>query len=100
MNFTLSLPVHGIPLWFLILSLFLPRICILVAWVEHSMTQFIPPVVGLIPVIVAVLIPRVLILYWIYLDQGLGIWFLIHLLALLLVWGGSNTYLSLRWRRV
>ncbi len=69
MNLNLNFPVHAIPLWFLVLSLFLPRICILIAWVQHSMVRFIPPVVGLIPVIVALLIPRILILYWIYLDQ-------------------------------
>ncbi len=95
----LTLPVHTIPLWFLVLSLFLPRICMVVAWLQHSIPQYIPPVVGLIPVIVALLIPRVLILYWIYQDQGLGIWFLIHLVALLIVWGGSGGYHSQRWQR-
>ncbi len=99
MNLNLNFPVHAIPLWFLVLSLFLPRICILIAWVQHSMVRFIPPVVGLIPVIVALLIPRILILYWIYLDQGLGIWFLIHLVAILLVWGGSGGYHTRRRRR-
>jgi hypothetical protein len=90
MNFSLSFPVHNIPLWFLVLSLFLPRICMAVAWLQHSMTQFIPTTVGIIPVIVALLIPRVLILFWIYQDQGLTIWFLLHLLALLIAWGGSS----------
>lgn len=99
MNFSLSLPIHTIPLWFLILSLFLPRICILIAWLQHSMVRFIPPVVGLIPAIVALLIPRILILYWIYLDQGIGIWFLIHLVAALMVWGGSGGYHTRRRRR-
>jgi hypothetical protein len=90
MNLSLNLPVHNIPLWFLVLSLFLPRICMALAWLQHSMTQFIPPVLSLIPVIVAMLIPRVIILFWIYRDQGLSIWFLIHLIALLLAWGGGG----------
>ena len=90
MNFSLTFPVHTIPLWFLVLSLFLPRICMLVAWLQHSMTTFIPPVLSIIPVIVALLIPRVIILYWIYTDQGITIWFLIHLVALLLAWGGGG----------
>jgi hypothetical protein len=90
MNFSLTFPVHAIPLWFLVLSLFLPRICILLAWLQHSMTQFIPPVVGIIPVIVALLIPRLLILFWIYQDQGITIWFLLHVIALLLAWGGGS----------
>lgn len=90
MNFSLTFPVHNIPLWFLVLSLFLPRICMLVAWLQHSMTTFIPPVLNIIPVIVALLIPRVIILYWIYTDQGITIWFLIHLVALLLAWGSGG----------
>jgi hypothetical protein len=98
MNVDLAFTVHAIPLWFLVLSLFLPRLCMVVAWLQHSMTTFIPATVGLIPVIVALLIPRVLILFWIYLDQGLSLWFLVHLIALLLVWGGSGGYHSRRWR--
>ena len=47
MNFSLNLPVHSIPLWFLVLSLFLPRICILIAWMQHTMTQYIPNPVAL-----------------------------------------------------
>ena len=90
MNFTLSFPVHSIPLWFLILSLFLPRICIAIAWLQHSMTQFIPATVGLIPIIVALLIPRILILFWIYTDQGITIWFLLHGIALIVAWSGGG----------
>ncbi len=89
-TFSLTFPVHAIPLWFLVLSLFLPRICILLAWLQHSMTQFIPPVVGIIPIIVALLIPRLLILFWIYQDQGITIWFLLHVIALLIAWGGGS----------
>lgn len=91
MNFSLSFPVHSIPVWFLVLSLFLPRLCIFVAWLQHSMGQFIPNPVGLIPIIVAVLIPRILILFWIYQDQGITIWFLLHVIALLMAWGGGGS---------
>jgi len=87
---TLSFPIHAIPLWFLVLSLFLPRICIVLAWLQHSMTQYIPPTVGIIPAIIALLIPRLLILFWIYNDQGLTIWFLLHVIALLIAWGGGS----------
>jgi hypothetical protein len=96
MNTQLTLPVHSIPLWFLVLSLFLPRICMAIAWLQHSMVQFIPPVLNIIPVIVALLIPRVIILFWIYQDQGIGIWFLIHLIALLLAWGGGGHRITRR----
>lgn len=99
MHFSLTLPVHGIPVWFLVLSLFLPRICIVVAWFQHNMPQFIPPQVNLLQIIVAVLIPRILILFWIYTDQGVTIWFLLHAIALVISWGGGGTRVISR-RRV
>jgi hypothetical protein len=99
MNVHLNLATHAIPLWFLVLSLFLPRICIVLAWLQHSMTQFIPTTVGLIPAIVALLIPRLLILYWIYTDLGIGLWFLLHVIALLMAWGGGSQRVYTR-RRV
>lgn len=90
MNHHLHLATHAIPLWFLVLSLFLPRLCIFVAWLQHSMGAYIPPVVGLIPIILWILVPRLLILYWIYTDQGLSLWFLAHVVALVLAWGGGG----------
>jgi hypothetical protein len=89
-NFSLTFPVHAIPLWFLVLSLFLPRISMIVAWLQHGMPPFIPATVGIIPVVVAMLIPRILILFWIYQDQGITIWFLLHAVALVIAWGGSG----------
>jgi hypothetical protein len=90
MTLHLDLSTHALPLWFLVLSLFLPRLCIFIAWLQHSMGHYIPAAVGLVPVIVWLLLPRILILFWIYSDQGLSLWFLIHLLALLLAWGGGG----------
>jgi hypothetical protein len=101
MNTHLDLTTHTIPLWFLVLSLFLPRICILIAWLQHTMTNFIPPAVGIIPIIVALLVPRLLILFWIYTDQGIGLWFLIHVIGLLVAWGGGGSRVyTRRTRRV
>lgn len=99
MHFSLTFPVHTIPLWFLVLSLFLPRICIVVAWFQHSMTPFIPPSVNLIEIIVAILVPRILILFWIYQDQGITIWFLLHVIALIIAYGGGSRRVITR-RRV
>lgn len=100
MHFSLTFPVHAIPLWFLVLSLFLPRICIVVAWLQHSLpTTFIPAPVNLIEVIVALLIPRILILFWIYQDQGITIWFLLHAIAMIMAWGGGSRRVITR-RRV
>ena len=100
MHFSLAFPIHAIPLWFLVLSLFLPRICIVVAWLQHSLpATFIPASVNLIQIIVAVLIPRILILFWIYQDQGITIWFLLHAIALVIAWGGGSRRVITR-RRV
>ena len=90
MKFSLTFPIHEIPFWFLVLSLFLPRISIAVAWFQHSIPHFIPSTVGIIPAIVALLIPRILILLWIYQDQGITMWFLLHVIALLIAWGGGS----------
>lgn len=79
----------GLPLWFLILSLFLPRLSLLALYLQgHTGNVF---VISLIPTLVALLIPRILILFWIYTTQGLSIWFLIHAVGLLIAWGTIGT---------
>jgi hypothetical protein len=90
MDFHAALIIHRLPLWFLIFSLFLPRIALVIAWVQGNVAPF--HLVGLLPLLVAILIPRVLILYLIYLDQGIGLWFLIHLIVAIVVWSGSGSY--------
>ena len=99
MNPNTLLVTHTLPLWFLVLSLFLPRICIVIAWLQHAMPTYIPATVNLIQIIVAILVPRILILFWIYQDQGIGLWFLIHAIALVFAWGGGGTRVVRR-RRV
>jgi hypothetical protein len=89
--------VHLLPLWFLVFSLFLPRVALLLLWMEGALAPF--RLHGIVPLVFAVLLPRVLVLFLIYLDQGIGVWFVIHLLAALMVWGGSGGYHSRRGRR-
>lgn len=93
------LGTHALPLWFLVLSLFLPRICLVVAWLQHSLPAYVPSSLNLIQIIVGLLIPRILILFWIYGDQGIGLWFLIHAVGLLFAWGGGGQRMVSR-RRV
>ena len=87
-----------LPFWFLVLSLFLPRISLLVLYLGgHTGNLF---VINLIPALIALLVPRILILFWIYSVQGLSIWFLIHAVGLLIAWGGfSGTTYRRRYRR-
>jgi hypothetical protein len=97
MSFQMLLVIHTLPLWFLVFALFLPRIALLLLWLQGSTLPF--HLNGLLPLVVAVLLPRILVLYMIYLDQGISLWFIIHLVAALLTWGGSGHYYSRRGRR-
>lgn len=96
MNLQVLLVIHTLPLWFLVFSLFLPRIALLLLWLEGQTLPF--HLHGLLPLVVAIVLPRVLVLYMIYLDQGIGLWFVIHLVAAVLTWGGSGGYYSRRRR--
>ena len=92
-----ELILHNLPLWFLVFSLFLPRVALAIAWLQGVLVPF--HLGGIVPLVIAVLLPRVLILYMIYTDQGLSLWFLIHLVAAVVVWGGSGGYQARRRRR-
>jgi hypothetical protein len=96
MSLQVLLVIHTLPLWFLVFSLFLPRIALLLLWLEGATVPF--HLHGLIPLVVAVLLPRLLVLWMIYLDQGISLWFVIHLVAMVLAWGGSGGYYSRRRR--
>jgi hypothetical protein len=96
--------IHTLPFWFLVFSLFLPRIALLVAWFQSTLAPFhLEIVIGgpygrWVPIVVWLLLPRILVLYLIYVDQGVSLWFIIHLVVALLVWGGSGSYHSRHWR--
>ncbi len=90
--------VHWLPIWFLILALFLPRLSLVFMYLQHSLGRF-EIVIGIVPLLVWLFLPRALVLYLIYLDQGFSLWFIIHLLVALSVWGGSGNYHSRRLRR-
>jgi hypothetical protein len=96
MSLQVLMVIHTLPLWFLVFALFLPRIALLLLWLQGSMLPF--HLHGLLPLVVAILLPRVLVLYLIYLDQGISLWFVIHLVAMVLTWGGSGGYYSRRRR--
>jgi hypothetical protein len=90
--------IHSLPLWFLVFSLFLPRVSLLLLWLEGGTLPF--HLHGLLSLLVAVLLPRLLVLYMIYLDQGASLWFVIHLVVALLAWcGGGGYYTRRRYRR-
>lgn len=92
--FSLTLVTHQLPLWFLVFALFLPRVALLVAWLQGGLVPF--HLHRLVPLLFAIILPRVLILFLIFVDQGLSLWFLIHLVVALLVWGGGGHQMQRR----
>jgi len=88
MNLHLMWTTQSLPLWFLVFSLFLPRLALLVYWVQENVTPL--HITGWLPLFVAVLLPRALILYLIYQDQGLSPWFAVHAIAAVAVWSMSG----------
>jgi hypothetical protein len=79
-----------IPTWWLVLSLVFPRITLLLSYFGHTL----PPHHG-IPdwgsIILAVFLPRILVLIFIYQNMGIGLWFFVHAFVALCVWGGSGS---------
>jgi hypothetical protein len=95
-SLNLTLVSHLLPFWFLVFALFLPRIALVVAWFYGVLIPF--HLHGWIPLVFAILLPRVLVLFLIYVDQGISLWFLIHLVVAVLVWGGGGHRYTRRWR--
>jgi hypothetical protein len=87
--------MHALPIWFLVLSLFLPRVALFVAWYEHWYLVVAQPWAAVLWVV----LPRVLVLILIHAHQGFSNWFWLHLVAALIVWGGSGHKASQRRRR-
>ena len=79
---------HGIPVWFLVLSLFLPRISLFIGWI-HMWWFFVPQPWA---AVLWALLPRVLVLIFIHGHQGYDLWFWIHLLTAVVVWSGSGSF--------
>lgn len=72
--------MKSLPQWFLILSLFLPRIALVIAYFQHNLAFFVLP--GWIPLALAVVLPRVLVLILVFEDRGFGGWLLAHAIAI------------------
>jgi hypothetical protein len=97
LNFNMAFVVNQLPLWFLVFALFLPRLAMAVAWFQGALAPF--HLQGIVPALFWLLLPRILVLYLIYVDQGITLWFLVHLVAALLVWGGGGHRMSRRRRQ-
>ena len=80
--------VHVLPLWFLVFSLVLPRIALLVYWVQAGFAPF--HLRGWLAIVAGVILPRLLVLYLIYVDQGISFWFVIHAITAIVVWAAGG----------
>lgn len=65
-----------LPDWFLFFSLFLPRCCLLVLWLNNWTFPIPQPMAG----VLWLLLPRLLILFMIYVTIGAHGWFCAHLI--------------------
>jgi hypothetical protein len=69
--------------WFLFLSLFLPRLALLIAYCGGTIPANTMPFIG--DLLLAFFIPRALIVFYIYENLGTSSpWFTAHIVALLL----------------
>jgi Na+/alanine symporter len=79
---------HEIATWFLVISLIFPRITLLIAWLNGSIPYNTIPFI--LDAVMAVFLPRVLILIYIGTNMGCdNAWFIIHAIVGALVWIGS-----------
>jgi hypothetical protein len=97
LTLNLNFVVNRLPLWFLVFTLFLPRLAMALAWFQGTLAPF--HLLGIIPPLFWLFLPRVLVLYLIYVDQGLTLWFIVHLVVAVLVWGGGGHQMRRRGRR-
>jgi hypothetical protein len=81
--------MESLPLWFLILSLLLPRISLVIAYFAKDLVAF--ALYGWIPPVLGVVIPRVLVMILIYQDRGFSWWLLLHAVMMACVYGGSGS---------
>ena len=84
MGLQLSWSIHALPLWFLVFSLLLPRLTLLVFFAQNG--EIPMHLQGWLPVTAGVVLPRALIIYLVYVDQGTSIWLIAHVLAAFGVW--------------
>ena len=86
---------HGIPLWFLVLSLFLPRLSLFVGWI-HMWWFFVPQPWA---AVLWAFLPRVLVLIFIHAHQGFDLWFWVWASAMgVILWRGTLDATSVRRR--
>jgi hypothetical protein len=85
--------------WILVLTLFIPRISLLIAYFSHRIPLNNIPFVG--DILLYVFLPRVLMVIYIYDNMGWqNAWFWIHIVVAIIVWSkGSHVAYKKKFRR-
>ncbi len=75
--------------WLLVLTLFIPRISLLIAYFAHQIPANSIPFIG--DLLLYVFFPRVLMVIYIYDHMGWqNAWFWIHIVVAIIVWSKSS----------
>lgn len=84
--------MEQLPLWFLLVSLVLPRASLLVGYFIVDIPSITNLHLWTAPTL-GVLVPRALVLILIFQDRGMSPWLLVHAVAMALVYAaaGSNS---------
>ncbi|HEY3250704.1 MAG TPA: hypothetical protein VGK25_06255 [Ignavibacteria bacterium] len=85
--------------WLLVLTLFIPRIALFIAYFAHQIPSNNIPFIG--DLLLYVFFPRVLMVIYIYDHYGWDTpWLWIHIVVAIIVWSGSSrTAYKRRWWR-
>ena len=79
--------------WLLVLTLFIPRISLLIAYFSHQIPVNNIPFIG--DLLLYIFLPRLLMVIYIYDNMGWqNPWFWIHIVVAIIVWskGSQETY--------
>ncbi len=80
--------MEQLPLWFLLVSLLLPRVSLLIAYLTDGLEPY--NLHGWVPPGLAILVPRALVLILIFMDRGFSLWLLLHALVMAFVYLASG----------
>ncbi|HJY63688.1 MAG TPA: hypothetical protein VJ455_05980 [Ignavibacteria bacterium] len=84
--------------WLLVLTLFIPRISLLIAYFWHQIPANNIPFIG--DLLLYVFFPRVLMVIYIYDHMGWqNAWFWIHIVVAIIVWSKGTHYSNRKWRK-
>jgi hypothetical protein len=89
--------MNDIATWFLILSLFLPRLALIIAWCTSGVPANTIPFWG--DFFMTLFLPRILILIYIITNMGFGGWAVAHLIFAIIAYTSNTLRVSMKQAR-